>query len=108
MLMIKAFVRPEKKELLLEELSKAGFHSVTVVDVVGRGKQQGIKFGERIYDEIPKCMLMLGVEDTAREDVVGIIIKYAKSDNGGAFGDGKIFISRLEQVYTVSSGKTGL
>lgn len=108
MLMVKAFVRPEKKDLLLEELSKSGFHSVTVIDVVGRGKQQGIKFGERIYDEIPKCMLMLGIEDTAMDDVIDIILKHAKSGTDGAFGDGKIFVSRLEQVYTVSSGKTGL
>ncbi|WP_196592053.1 P-II family nitrogen regulator [Pectinatus frisingensis] len=108
MLMVKTFIRPEKKNLLLEKLSKAGFHSATIIDVVGRGKQQGIKFGERIYDEIPKCMLMLGIEDIARDDVINIILEYAKSGAEGAFGDGKIFISRLEQVYTVSSGKTGL
>ena len=108
MLMIKAFVRPEKKDLLLEKLSEAGFNSATVIDVVGRGKQKGIRFGEMIYDEIPKCMLMVGIDDADKDAVVNTILEYAKTGDKGTFGDGKIFISKIEQVYTVSSGKTGL
>ncbi len=108
MLMIKAFVRPEKKDLLLEKLSAAGFNSATVIDVVGRGKQKGIRFGEMIYDEIPKCMLMVGIDDSDKDTVVNTILEYAKTGDKGTFGDGKIFISKIEQVYTVSSGKTGL
>ena len=108
MLMVKAFVRPEKKDLILEKLSEAGFHSATIIDVVGRGKQQGIKFGERIYDEIPKCMLMLGIEDKDKNAVINIILEQAKSGDQGAFWDGKIFVNHLDNVYTVSSGKTGL
>ena len=108
MLMVKAFVRPEKKDLILEKLSEAGFHSATIIDVVGRGKQQGIKFGERIYDEIPKCMLMVAIEDTHKDTVINIILESAKSGEQGAFGDGKIFINHLDDVYTVSSGKPGL
>jgi nitrogen regulatory protein PII 1 len=108
MLMVRAFVRPEKKDGILKSLSKAGFHAATVIDAVGRGKQQGIKIGELVYDEIPKSLILVGIESEARDQVVDIIIKNSKTGDYGAFGDGKIFITKLEEVYTVSSGKTGL
>lgn len=109
MLMIRAIIRPEKTNTIMAELNSAGFPAVTRIDVVGRGKQRGVKVGEVVYDEIPKDMLMLVVqEDKDKEDVISIISKYAKSGEKGAFGDGKIFVTPVEEAYTISSGTKGL
>lgn len=104
MLMVRAIIRPEKKEEVLTELSRAGFHAATVVDVVGRGKQKGIKIGGIVYDEIPKTMLMIAIRDEDKEDMIRLILKYARTNEQGAYGDGKIFISPVEEAYTISSG----
>lgn len=103
MLMIKAIVRPSKVDVILSELSGAGFPAVTKYDVVGRGKQQGVKVGSVHYDEIQKEMLMLVIEDDDKDEVVQIIMKSAKTGEHGAFGDGKIFISPVDEAYTISS-----
>ncbi len=104
MLMVRAIIRPEKKEEVLSELSRAGFHAATVIDVVGRGKQKGIKISGIIYDEIPKVMLMMAIRDEDKDDMIRLILKYARSSEQGAYGDGKIFISPVDQAYTISSG----
>ncbi|GMA98586.1 MULTISPECIES: P-II family nitrogen regulator [Pelosinus] len=104
MLLVRAIIRPEKKDEVLAELSRAGFHAATVVDVVGRGKQKGIKISGIIYDEIPKALLMMAIRDEDKEDMVRLILKYAKTSEQGAYGDGKIFISSIEEAYTISSG----
>jgi len=70
----------------------------------GRGKQRGIKIGEVTYDEVPKELLMLVVKDKDRDFVVKTIIEEARTGEKGAFGDGKIFISPVDEMYTVSSG----
>lgn len=109
MLMIRAIVRPEKTNIIMAELNSAGFPAVTKIDVVGRGKQRGVKVGEVVYDEIPKEMLMLVVQDEKdKDDVISIISKYAKTGVKGAFGDGKIFVTPVEEAYTISSGTKGL
>lgn len=108
MLMIKAIVRPEKVDAILSELSAAGFPAVTKYDVVGRGKQQGVQVGSVHYDELAKEMLMLVVEDDAKDEVVQTILKNAKTGATGAFGDGKIFISPVDESYTISSGAKAL
>lgn len=108
MLLIRAIVRPEKKDEVLEELSSAGFHAATVVDVVGRGKQKGIKIGGIVYDEIPKTMILLAIQDEEKDQVISVILKTAKTSDKGAYGDGKIFVSPVEEVYTISKGSQGL
>ena len=108
MLMIRAIIRPEKANIILSELNSAGFPAVTKMDVVGRGKQRGVKVGEVVYDEIPKEMLMMVVRDEDKDDVISIISKNAKTGEKGAFGDGKIFITYVEEAYTISSGTKGL
>lgn len=108
MLMIRAIVRPEKAGIILAELSSAGFPAVTKFDVVGRGKQRGVRVGEVVYDEIPKELLLMVVQEEDKDDVISIISKYAKTGEKGAFGDGKIFISLVEEAYTISSGTEGL
>lgn len=108
MLMVKAIIRPEKASCVLSELCDAGFPAVTKYDVVGRGKQRGVKVGEVFYDEIPKEMLMLVINDEDKDDVIKIIMKNAKTGEKGAFGDGKIFIVPVEAAYTISSGLSEL
>ncbi len=108
MLMIRAIIRPEKVGVVLSELSDAGFPAVTKMDVMGRGKQRGVKVGDVYYDEIPKEMLMMVVNDEDKDDVIKLIIKNAKTGQKGAFGDGKIFISPVEEAYTISSGTKAL
>ena len=104
MLMIRAIIRPEKVAEVLSELLEAGFPAVTKMDVMGRGRQRGIQFGDVYYDEIPKEMLLLVVKDEDKNDVVDIIMKKARTGESGAFGDGKIFVSPVIEAYTVSSG----
>lgn len=108
MLIIKAVIRPERTSAVLEELNNAGFPAVTKYDVVGRGKQQGITAGSIHYDEIPKEMLMIAVNDEDKDDVLRIIMSNARTGEKGNFGDGKIFISNLDEAYTVSTGLKGL
>ncbi len=108
MLLVRAIVRPEKRDEVLYELSTAGFHAATVIDVVGRGKQKGIKIGSIVYDEIPKALIMMAIRDEDKDDIVSVILRTAKSGEKGAFGDGKIFITPVEEAYTISSSATGL
>jgi len=108
MLMIRAIVRPERTGVVMSELNSAGFPAVTKIDVVGRGKQRGVKVGEVVYDEIPKEMLLMVVRDEDKEDVMSVISKYARTGEKGAFGDGKIFVTPVEEAYTISSGSKGL
>jgi len=104
MLMIRAIVRPEKVDVVLEQLMAEGFPSVTKMNVSGRGKQRGIKIGDITYDELPKELLMMVVPDADKDLVIGLIMKAARTGDQGAYGDGKIFVSEVFEVYTVSSG----
>ena len=108
MLMVRAIIRPEKAGVVLSEMLSGGFSAVTKLDVYGRGKQKGIKVGEVYYDELPKVMLICIVNDEDKDDVVRIVLKNAKTGEKGAFGDGRIFISPVEEAYTISTGKPGL
>ncbi len=101
--MVQAVVRPEKVHKVMKALLDAGFPAVTKMDVFGRGKQRGLKIGEIVYDELPKEMLLAVVPDIDKDLVVETIIKSARTSEKGAFGDGKIFISKVEESYTVSS-----
>lgn len=104
MIMIRAIVRPEKSDAVLAALMYAGFPAVTKMDVFGRGKQRGMKVGEIVYDELPKELILTVVKDADRELVVETIMKAARTGAQGAFGDGKIFVSPVEEMYTISSG----
>lgn len=108
MKMIRAIIRPEKSNEILTELSDAGFPAVTKVDVVGRGKQRGVKVGDVHYDEIPKELLMIVVKDEDKDDAIAIIKRMAKTGEKGSFGDGKIFVSEVEEAYTISTGASEL
>jgi nitrogen regulatory protein PII 1 len=104
MKMVRAIVRPDKVDAVLERLMEEGFPAVTRMNVAGRGKQRGIKIGDITYDEIPKELLMIVVSDNDADLAVKTIMSAARTGDKGAFGDGKIFISAVDEVYTVSSG----
>lgn len=108
MIMVRAMIRPEKTDEVLAALMYAGFPSVTKMDVYGRGKQRGMKVGDITYDELPKEMILTVVKNEDKDFVIETIMKAARSGSKGAFGDGKIFISPVDEAYTVSSGVKGL
>lgn len=104
MVMIRAIVRPEKCDAVKAALLEAGYPAITKMEVFGRGKQRGLKVGNIIYDELPKIMLMTVVNDEEKDLVVKTIIENARTSEKGAYGDGKIFVSPVDDVYTISSG----
>lgn len=108
MKMVKAVLRPEKAEEVLEALLQNGFAAATKMSVLGRGKQKGLKVGDTYYDEIPKELILLVVGDNEVDKVVKLIVENARVDKVGTYGDGKIFISEVERVVTISSGKDEL
>ncbi len=105
MKMIRAFIRPEKEQEVVLALEGAGFPSLTKMPVFGRGKQKGLRVGPVHYDELPKTLVMMVVNDGEVERVTGIISEKART---GFIGDGKIFISPVEASYTVRTGEAVL
>ncbi|MDC7124567.1 MAG: P-II family nitrogen regulator [Spirochaetales bacterium] len=104
MIMIKAIIRPDKSQEVIDALLEAGYPAITKIDVAGRGQQLGIKVGDIQYDELPKTMLLIVTPESEKDIIMKIILKTAKTPPAGAMGDGKIFISEVDEVYTVSSG----
>ena len=105
MQMIRAIIRPEMAEKTVNKLDAAGYVALTKLDVIGRCKQKGIQLENIYYDEIPKTMLMLVSEDEKTSEIVDIITESAITGN---FGDGKIFVSPVDEVYTVRTRSKGL
>ncbi len=104
MLMIRAIVRPEKSSKVMKSLFEAGYVAVTKLSVVGRGKQRGIKIGDVTYDELPKEMLIMVIKDEDKDFCISTIMESARSEGGGAYGDGKIFVTPVDEAYTISRG----
>jgi nitrogen regulatory protein PII 1 len=105
MKMIRAIIRPEAVDKVADSLEAGGFTALTRIEVFGRGKQKGIKVGDVVYDNLPKTMLMLVVGDDQAEKAVQIIEDAARTGN---IGDGKIFITSVEEAYTIRTGQRGL
>lgn len=105
MKMVRAFIRPEKEQEVVQALEGAGYGSLTKMPVFGRGKQKGLQVGPIYYDELPKTLLMLVVEDEQAKAAVEVIEDKART---GFIGDGKIFISPVEEAYTIRTGEVGL
>lgn len=105
MKMIRAIVRPDKTEDVAEALATAGMPSLTKMHVFGRGRTKGIRIGDVVYDEFPKTLLLMVVEDEKLDEAVSVILESAKT---GTMGDGKIFVTEVEEAYTVSKGTKGL
>lgn len=103
--MIRAIVRPERSSSVMQSLLEAGYPAVTKVEVAGRGKQRGLKLGDVVYDELPKEMLMLVVHEHEKDFVIRAVMDSARTGEKGAYGDGKIFVTPVEDAYTISTGE---
>lgn len=105
---IEAVVRRERSARVLAALGEAGFDRVTVTDVYGHGNQKGTTYawrGRQIPVEyLPKTLLMLVVHDAQVEHAVEIICDGAAT---GIEGDGKIFVSAVEETVRIRSGTRG-
>ena len=105
MKMVRAFIRPEKEQEVVQALEGAGYGSLTKLPVFGRGKQKGLQVGPIYYDELPKTLLMLVVEDESAKQAIQVIEDKART---GFIGDVKIFVSPVEEAYTIRTGEAGL
>jgi nitrogen regulatory protein P-II 1 len=105
---IVAIIRPNKLDEVKDALEKIGCHGVTVTEVKGRGRQLGITESYRgsdyRIDMLPKTRLDIVVADEDKEDVIKAIVETAKT---GDIGDGKIFISSVEEVVRIRTGERG-
>jgi nitrogen regulatory protein P-II 2 len=108
MKLITAIIKPFKVDDVRELLSEVGVAGVTVTEVKGFGRQKGhtelYRGAEYIVDFLPKVKMEIAVPDELVDIAVKTIIKAA---NTGKIGDGKIFISTLEQVIRIRTGETG-
>ncbi|MFV0528061.1 MAG: P-II family nitrogen regulator [Lachnospiraceae bacterium] len=102
MQMIKAVIRPEAADAIANGLDEAGYSSLTKINAFGRGKQKGITIGEKHYDELPKTVLLIVVEDEEVDEVIKVIRYKAYT---GHIGDGKIFVSPVERVFTIRTSE---
>nr|WP_321497330.1 P-II family nitrogen regulator [uncultured Methanolobus sp.] len=107
MMKIEAIIRPTKIHEVKDALDEAGFESVTVTDVKGRGKQKGVmqQWRGRKYcvDLLPKIKMEMVVADDNVDKVVDIIMKTAAT---GSIGDGKIFIYPVSKIIRIRTGET--
>jgi nitrogen regulatory protein PII 1 len=88
----------------MKAMFEAGYVAVTRIPVVGRGKQRGIKIGDITYDELPKELLIIVVQDEDKDFAIKTIMEAARTGDRGAYGDGKIFVMPVEEAYTISRG----
>jgi len=105
MYLLRAIVRPEKSQEVMMALLNAGFPAVTKINVFGRGKQRGLKVGNITYDELSKDMLVIVIPEKDKDYVVETIMDSARTGEKGQFGDGKIFVTPVEETYTISNKK---
>lgn len=105
MKMLKIILRPESTEEVVDALADSGFVALTKIQAFGRGKQKGIDVGPVHYDELPKTLLLLVVNDEDVDRICSIVRERACTGN---FGDGKIFATGVESVMTVRTGALGL
>lgn len=108
MKLIAAIIKPFKLDDVREALSEIGVAGVTVTEVKGFGRQKGhtelYRGAEYIVDFLPKVKLEIAVPENIAEQAIEAIIKAA---NTGKIGDGKIFVSSLEQIIRIRTGETG-
>ncbi len=105
---IEAIIKPFKLDEVRESLSSIGVNGLTVTEVKGFGRQKGhtelYRGAEYVVDFLPKIKIELVVSDDMVDAAVDAIIKAAHT---GKIGDGKIFVSAVEQVIRIRTGETG-
>ena len=105
---VEAIIRPEKLEVVKEALISLGHCGLTVAEVKGHGIQKGItqqwRGQEYTIDLLPKISVIAVVNDHEVQDVIESIRAVAVTDR---IGDGKIFVSSVEQVVRIRTGESG-
>ena len=108
MKLVTAIVKPFKSDDVREALSEIGISGMTLTEVKGFGRQKGhtelYRGAEYVIDFLPKAKIEVAVEDGIVEQVIEAICKAA---NTVQIGDGKIFVSNLEQTIRIRTGETG-
>ena len=105
---IEAIIKPFKLDEVREALSEIGVSGLTVTEVKGFGRQKGhtelYRGAEYVVDFLPKVKIEIVVADDVVETAIDSIVKAAHT---GKIGDGKIFVSTVEQVVRIRTGETG-
>ncbi|MEN9681495.1 MAG: hypothetical protein RL333_1878 [Pseudomonadota bacterium] len=108
MKLITAILKPFKLDDVREALSEAGITGITVTEVKGFGRQKGhtelYRGAEYVVDFLPKIKLEVAISDELLETALDAI---ASTANTGKIGDGKIFVTNLEQAIRIRTGETG-
>ena len=108
MKMVSAIIKPFKLDDVREALSEVGVQGLTVTEVRGFGRQKGhtelYRGAEYVVDFLPKIKLEVAVADDKLDEVMSAITKAAST---GKIGDGKIFVTNLEQVIRIRTGESG-
>ena len=108
MKLVTAVIKPFKLDDVRESLSEIGVQGVTVTEVKGFGRQKGhtelYRGAEYVVDFLPKVKVEVAIGDDRVDQVIEAITKAAHT---GKIGDGKIFVSSLDQVIRIRTGETG-
>ena len=106
MKLITAIIKPYKLDEVREALSEVGVTGLTITDVKGFGRQKGhtelYRGSEHVVDFLPKTKIELAVSDDTVDKVIQAVSDVA---NTGKIGDGKIFVSSLDQVVRIRTGE---
>ena len=105
---IEAIIKPFKLDEVKDKLNELGVQGITVTEVKGFGRQKGhtelYRGAEYVVDFLPKIKMEIILADSQAEDVVSGIVKAAQT---GRIGDGKIFITDLEEAVRIRTGERG-
>ncbi len=105
---IAAIIKPFKLDEVREGLAEIGVQGMTVSEVKGFGRQKGhtelYRGAEYVVDFLPKVKIECVLEDSLVDQAVDVIIKAARTNK---IGDGKIFISSIDEVIRIRTGETG-
>jgi nitrogen regulatory protein P-II 2 len=108
MKLVTAIIKPFKLDDVREALSEIGVQGITVTEVKGFGRQKGhtelYRGAEYVVDFLPKVKIDVAIAEELLDQVIEAISKAA---NTGKIGDGKIFVTGLEQVVRIRTGETG-
>ena len=107
MKLVTAIIKPFKLDDVREALSEVGASGITVIEVKGFGRQKGhtelYRGAEYVVDFLPKIKIEVAIDSAKVDQVIEAISSAAKT---GKIGDGKIFVSSLEQVVRIRTGET--
>jgi len=105
---IEAVIKPFKLDEVKEALQEIGIQGLSVIEVKGFGRQKGhtelYRGAEYVVDFLPKVKIEVALDDDQVEPAIAAIIEAAKTDK---IGDGKIFVSTIEQAIRIRTGESG-